>query len=178
MRALLAALSLSAAVPGAWATAAPRSFYGDFPGSGHHWVSLLPGYNAHLVSDAGAFYLAFALMLAWAAVHGGRQPALTVSAGFALFSAIHLAWHATHLGGFPTTDAVEPGAQARAAAQRIAGAPRENPERDVDHEPERPEQAPQSEKLQPHRSAALVHELRQERHEEQDHLGIGEVVEP
>ena len=106
MRALLAALSLSAAVPGAWATAAPRSFYGDFPGSGHHWVSLLPGYNAHLVSDAGAFYLAFALMLAWAAVHGGRQPALTVSAGFALFSAIHLAWHATHLGGFPTTDAI------------------------------------------------------------------------
>ena len=83
MRALLAALSLSAAYPGAWATVAPRSFFDTFPGAGHHWTAALPAYNAHLIADVGAFYLAFAL-----------------------FSALHLAFHVTHLDGFSTTDAV------------------------------------------------------------------------
>ena len=34
MRALLAALAVSAAYPGAWATFAPRSFFDTFPGAG------------------------------------------------------------------------------------------------------------------------------------------------
>lgn len=106
MRVLLAALSLSAAVTGGWATFAPRSFYGDFPGAGHHWVSLLPAYNAHLISDVGAFYLAFALLFAWAAAKPARELIVPVATAFALFSAIHLGWHATHLDGFPTSDAV------------------------------------------------------------------------
>jgi hypothetical protein len=106
MRALLAALSLSAAVPGAWATFAPRTFYDDFPGAGHHWVSLLPGYNAHLIADVGAFYLAFALLFAWAAVRPSRELVVPVATAFALFSAIHLGWHVAHLDGFSTTGAV------------------------------------------------------------------------
>jgi hypothetical protein len=106
MRALLAALSASAAYPGAWATFAPRSFYTTFPGAGHHWTAALPGYSAHLVSDVGAFYLAFALLFAWAAVRPCAELIVPVATAFALFSALHLGWHAAHLGGLSSTDAV------------------------------------------------------------------------
>lgn len=106
MRALLAALSLSAAYPGAWATVAPRSFFDTFPGAGHHWTAALPAYNAHLIADVGAFYLAFALLFAWAAVRPSRELIVPVGTAFALFSALHLAFHVTHLDGFSTTDAV------------------------------------------------------------------------
>src|SRR3954470_17813307 len=106
MRALLAALSLSALFPGAWAILAPRSFYDDFPGGGHHWTAALPGYSPHLISDAGAFYLAFALLFAWAAVRPSRQLIVPVASGFALFSALHLGWHVAHLDRLSTADAV------------------------------------------------------------------------
>lgn len=106
MRALLIALGASAAYPGAWATFAPRSFFTTFPGAGHHWTAALPGYSAHLVADVGAFYLAFALMLGWAAARPSRELIVPVATGFALFSALHLGWHLAHLDGFSTTDAV------------------------------------------------------------------------
>lgn len=106
MRVLLAALAASAAYPGAWATFAPRGFFDTFPGAGHHWTAALPGYNAHLVADVGAFYLAFALLFAWAAVKPSRELVVPVCTAFALFSALHLGWHAAHLDGFGTTDAV------------------------------------------------------------------------
>jgi FtsH-binding integral membrane protein len=122
MRALLAALSASAAYPGAWATFAPHSFYTTFPGAGHHWTAALPGYNAHLVADVGAFYLAFALLFALAAMRGGREPALTVSLGFALFSALHLGWHVAHLEGLSTTDAVAQTASLAAVLVAALGA--------------------------------------------------------
>ena len=103
MRALLAAL---AAYPGAWATLAPRSFFADFPGAGRHWAAELPAYSEHLVTDAGAFYLAFALLLGWAAWRPSRELVVPVCSAFALFSAIHLAWHSAHLDGFSSLDAV------------------------------------------------------------------------
>lgn len=104
-RALLAVLALSAALPGAWAAAAPHSFYDSFPGA-RHWVRLLPPYNGHLATDAGAFYLAFALLLAWAATTLERALVVPVCAAWALFSAIHFAYHVTHLSGYGTLDAV------------------------------------------------------------------------
>jgi len=93
MRALLAALAVSAAYPGAWATLAPRSFFDTFPGAGHHWTAGLPAYSEHLVTDVGAFYLGFALLLAWAAWRPTRELIVPVCTAFALFSALHLAWH-------------------------------------------------------------------------------------
>jgi hypothetical protein len=105
LRWLLAALAASAAVPGVWALMAPRSFYLDFPGAGH-WVARLPAYNEHLVTDAGAFYLAFALLFAWAAVRPARALVTPVAAAWSLFSAVHLAWHSAHLEAFGTADAV------------------------------------------------------------------------
>ena len=106
MRALLAALAVSAAYPGAWATVAPRSFYDTFPGAGRHWTAGLPAYSEHLVTDVGAFYLGFALLLAWAAWRPSRELIVPVCSAFALFSAIHLAWHSAHLDALETSDAV------------------------------------------------------------------------
>ena len=106
MRALLAALAVSAAYPGAWAALAPRSFYDTFPGAGRHWTAALPAYSEHLVTDVGAFYLGFALLLAWAAWRPSRELIVPVCSAFALFSAIHLAWHSAHLGGLEAADAV------------------------------------------------------------------------
>jgi hypothetical protein len=105
IRALLVALAVSAAVPGLWATLAPHSFYADFPGTAH-WVDRLPPYNAHLVTDVGAFYLGFAVLFGWAAVT--LRPALVLPAcvAWSVFSGIHLVFHAAHLSGFPTADAI------------------------------------------------------------------------
>jgi len=106
MRALLAALAVSAAYPGAWATFAPRSFYDTFPGAGRHWTAGLPAYSQHLVTDVGAFYLGFALLLAWAAARPSRELVVPACTAFALFSLLHLVWHSAHLEGFDTVDAV------------------------------------------------------------------------
>lgn len=106
-RLLLAALAFSAAVPGAWATLAPRGFFAGFPGPGAGaWVAELPPFNAHLTSDVGAFYLAFAALFAWAAAR--PHPALVVplAASWVLFSAVHLLFHVTHLDGFAAGDAI------------------------------------------------------------------------
>ena len=65
-RAALWITAASAAGVGAVAAFAPRTFYDDFPYVGH-WVDRLPPYNEHLVTDVGALYLGFALVLAWAA---------------------------------------------------------------------------------------------------------------
>jgi hypothetical protein len=122
MRALLAALAVSAAYPGLWAAVAPSSFFEEFPGAGHHWTAELPPYSEHLVTDVGAFYLGFALLLAWAAVRPSRELIVPVCTAFALFSAIHLAWHSAHLDGFDTFDAVAQTASLAAVLIASAGA--------------------------------------------------------
>jgi hypothetical protein len=105
LRALLAVLALGAAVPGAWAMLAPRSFYDDFPGP-TSWVSGLPPYNAHLVTDVGAFYLAFTILFAWAALRPDRALVLPLCISWTLFGSAHLVWHVTHLEGFSPADAI------------------------------------------------------------------------
>jgi hypothetical protein len=105
-RAALALTALSAAAIGAIAAFLPRTFYDDFPFSGH-WVDRLPPYNEHLVTDVGALYLGFALVLAWAAVTLQRQLVLAASAGWIVFSLLHFAFHARHLDGFGTSDAIQ-----------------------------------------------------------------------
>ncbi len=104
-RAALWITAASAAGVGLLATFAPRTFYDDFPYAGH-WVDRLPPYNEHLVTDVGALYLGFALLLAWAAVTLQRQLVQAACWGWILFSALHLVFHARHLGGFGAGDAV------------------------------------------------------------------------
>ena len=53
----LGLLAVSAAIVGFWAEFAPKSFYDDFPGGGHHWVRVDGPYNQHLVRDVGQWNL-------------------------------------------------------------------------------------------------------------------------
>ncbi len=50
-------LGLSAVVVGAWAAAAPDSFFSSFPLPGHHWVTPLGPYNEHMTRDVGGLHL-------------------------------------------------------------------------------------------------------------------------
>jgi len=61
---LLALVGVIDTETGVWALFDPRGWYDKFPGFGHHWVSGQGGtYNEHLVSDAGAGFLAVGLLL-------------------------------------------------------------------------------------------------------------------
>jgi hypothetical protein len=104
-RAALWIAAASAAGVGVVAAFAPRRFYDDFPFIGH-WVDRLPPYNEHLVTDVGAFYLGFALVLAWAGATLQRQLVLAACWGWILFSVLHIVFHARRLDGFGTSDAV------------------------------------------------------------------------
>lgn len=105
-RAALWITAASAAGVGLVAAFAPRTFYDDFPYVGH-WVDRLPPYNEHLVTDVGALYLGFALVLAWAAGTLRRELVQAACAGWILFSLLHLVFHARHLDGFGSGDAVQ-----------------------------------------------------------------------
>lgn len=103
-RAALWITAASAAGVGAVAAFAPRTFYDDFPYVAH-WVDRLPPYNEHLVTDVGAFYLGFALVLAWAAATLERQLVLAACWGWILFAVLHFVFHARRLDDFGTGDA-------------------------------------------------------------------------
>jgi hypothetical protein len=104
LRVALAAVAAANAVTGLTALLTPRSFYENFP-FGAGWVALLPPYNEHLTTDAGAFFVAFALLLGWAAYTLERALVLPVCAAWSVFGLAHLAFHATHLDGMSATDA-------------------------------------------------------------------------
>lgn len=106
------AIALFVAVPqvvtGAWAVLAPRHWFETFPGVGPALPAADPPFNQHLVTDAGAGFLAVGVLLALTAVWG-RPDALTlVLAGQLVFTVPHLIYHAAHpsqlLGG--TADAL------------------------------------------------------------------------
>src|SRR5262249_28765743 len=100
----LAVLAVQGAVLGVWAGFAPRSFYDDFPGLGHNWVSVDGPYNEHLVRDVGWLNLALAVITLWAAVSLGRSLVLPVLAGWLVADVPHLVYHAAPLGGLSTGD--------------------------------------------------------------------------
>ena len=83
LRVTLACLALSAAVPGLQATISPTAFYDGFP-FGRAWVQLLPPYNEHLIRDVGGFYLAFAILFAWAALRPSRELVVPLAAAWSV----------------------------------------------------------------------------------------------
>jgi hypothetical protein len=105
LRAALLIVAVSALLPGLQGTLGPSSFYASFP-LGRGWVELLPPYNEHLVRDVGAFYLAFALLFAWAAVTLARALVVPLCVAWSVFGVLHAAFHITHLDGFSTGDAI------------------------------------------------------------------------
>jgi hypothetical protein len=94
---LLAALEAAA---GLWQVFLPRSFF-DL-----RWVSYLPPYNEHLMTDVGTFNLALALVLAGAAIRMDRAQVRIALLAFAVYALVHFVFHVQHLGGFPAGDAV------------------------------------------------------------------------
>jgi hypothetical protein len=105
LRVTLASLALSAAVPGLQASLSPSGFYAGFP-AGLAWVQYLPPYNEHLIRDVGGFYLAFAILFAWAAVTLQRALIVPLASAWSVAALLHAGYHVTHLEGFDTADAV------------------------------------------------------------------------
>lgn len=100
MKAGLIFLAVTQGLAGLVQLFAPKSFY-DVP-----WVSALPPYNEHLMRDVGALTLAYALVLAVAAVK--LEPVLvrTALAANLVFTVPHFLFHATHLGHYPLGSAI------------------------------------------------------------------------
>jgi len=98
-------LCAAALTIGLTAALVPRTFYDDFPFV-TAWVSLLPPYNEHLVTDVGGLYLGFAVLLAWAAWTLERTLVRAVCCAWLLAATLHLVFHAGHLEGFGTADAI------------------------------------------------------------------------
>jgi hypothetical protein len=98
-------LAATSAFTGLPAALAPHAFYDDFP-LGLAWVDLLPPYNEHLISDVGGFYLAFALLFAWAAVSLQRALVVPLCAAWSFAALLHFGYHVTHLDGFTVGDAI------------------------------------------------------------------------
>jgi hypothetical protein len=105
LRVTLACVAFSAAVPGLQATISPSSFYDGFP-LGRAWVGLLPPFNEHLIRDVGGFYLAFAILFAWAAWRPSSELVVPLCAAWSVSALLHAVYHALHLDGFSAGDAV------------------------------------------------------------------------
>ena len=101
----LLGVALSALMPGLEGTLGPSSFYASFP-LGRGWVDLLPPYNEHLIRDVGGFYLAFAVLFAWAAVTLARALIVPLCVAWTVAAVLHAIFHITHLDGFGTGDAI------------------------------------------------------------------------
>jgi hypothetical protein len=105
LRLSLIFVAVSALLPGLEATLGPSSFYASFP-LGRGWVELLPPYNEHLVRDVGGFYLAFAILFAWAAVTLSSALIVPLCVTWTVAAVLHAYFHVTHLDGFSTGDAI------------------------------------------------------------------------
>ena len=96
---------MEAALVAVPALLAPRYFYDSFP-LGASWVDRLPPFNQHLITDVGGFYLAFALLFAWAAVTLQRPLVVPLCIVWAVAALVHFVYHVTHLDGFDAADAI------------------------------------------------------------------------
>jgi hypothetical protein len=105
MRAGLALLCIAPAWIGVWATAAPRSFYDDFPGPSS-WVAPLGPYDEHLVRDVGAFQLGLLVVGLFALVTLERRVVQAALVASLVAGLPHLIYHLTATGPFSTADNV------------------------------------------------------------------------
>jgi hypothetical protein len=106
LRGGIAVMAVTPALVGIWATVAPRGFYDQFPGAGHHWVSAVGAYDEHLVRDVGALYLGALVLLVLAWVWLDRRLVQGALISYAVAALPHLIYHCTALDNFSTGDAV------------------------------------------------------------------------
>ena len=104
-RVMFGLLAIAGATIGAWAEAAPHSFYRSFPGFGRHWLPPLGPYNEHMVRDFGALNLGLAAAAVVAAILLGAA-AWAAAAAWLAYSLPHLIFHAIHTEPYGTVDNV------------------------------------------------------------------------
>jgi len=105
-RVLLAIVAIGYIGVGAWAALAPRSFYDNFPGGGHQWVSADGPFNEHLVRDVGVLNLALAAVALAVLLRPSRYLIQVLAGAELVYTLPHLLYHAAHLDVFDTSDKV------------------------------------------------------------------------
>ncbi|GAA4585865.1 hypothetical protein GCM10023194_29900 [Planotetraspora phitsanulokensis] len=97
-RLVLVALTAANAVTGGWAYGAPRHWYENFPGMGRSWLPQLGPFNEHMAKDAGAMFLALAV-LGLIALWRVESTVFVQAIGLVLltFNVLHLIYHMRHL---------------------------------------------------------------------------------
>ncbi len=103
VRLLLAWFALFGLTVGVWQSLFPASFYADFPGLGHHWVSPDGPYNEHLMRDVGLGNLALGTVALVALVTGVVWVARAVSLAVVVVNLPHQLYHQVHVSLLPTT---------------------------------------------------------------------------
>ena len=93
VRLALVLLAVPNLLTGFWGLLMPRSWYEDFPGSGLGWVSAFGNYNEHFIQDIGGAYLAFGVLLAYAAARPTPSLARGAAIGFLFFAGPHFVIH-------------------------------------------------------------------------------------
>jgi len=96
VRAGLVLLGLGQGSGAVWALIDPRSFYGDFPTKGQHWVSAFAPYNEHLIRDYGASFLAISALVLIAGWLADRRTMIVALVVYLIAAVPHLAFHAAH----------------------------------------------------------------------------------
>jgi hypothetical protein len=96
VRAVLAVLALLDIGTGLWAVLAPADWYTNFPGLGRHWVVSTGPLNEHLVTDAGAGFLAIGAALLVAALWMARPAIITALAAVLAQGVPHFIFHISH----------------------------------------------------------------------------------
>lgn len=92
----LVALAVPQLVTGLWATLDPAGWYAGFPGFGADLVAAEPPYNHHLTTDAGAGFLATAVILLLGALWGRRREVVLALVGYTVLAVPHFLYHAMH----------------------------------------------------------------------------------
>ena len=104
---LLAWFALFGLVVGSWQAFLPDSFYADFPGLGHRWVSPDGPYNEHLLRDVGLGNLAVGTVALVALLTGVVWVARAAGLAVVVVDLPHQLYHQAHVSVLPTvTDQV------------------------------------------------------------------------
>jgi hypothetical protein len=105
--AALGLLAVTGLYTGVWAYCSPTSWYANFPGLGLSWLPQLGPYNEHLTKDAGAMFLALAVLtvITLRSMDNTRL-VQTTGAVWLVFNVLHFSYHVQHLDMYNTRDQI------------------------------------------------------------------------
>ena len=100
---LLAWFAFFGLILGFWQEVFPASFYADFPGPGHHWISPDGPYNEHLVRDVGQGNLAVGTVAFVALLTSVGWLARAVGLAAVVANVPHQVYHQANVSVLPST---------------------------------------------------------------------------